>query len=143
MTKAERREYEIVEKFRPFEDRFFVLVERAHAAGIPDTKYRPRVGIDTHWFNPNAGGLVEIDDRYVPTEQLLEGSLAGLVHDISTTMQLRELGDREWDIRLKLEIKELKIWIVTLERAGAPDADLRFLGRVLARLVVAGAGAKR
>ena len=139
MNKAARREREIAEKFQPFNARCEELVARAHAAGVPDTKFLPRKGIDTHWFNHREGGLVEIDDRYVPTEQLLQGRLSELFMDISGTMQLKEAGSRSWSRRLPLYIKQLKLWSAELERAGAPDADLRFLGTLLARLVIAGA----
>jgi len=139
MNKAARRAQEIADQFRPFNARCNELVERAHAAGIPDTKYLPRKGIDTHWFNHREGGLVEIDDRYVPTEQLLQGRLDELFMDISGAMQLKEAGSRSWAHHLDLYVKKLKLWILELERAGAGDADLRFLGHVLARLLIAGA----
>ena len=130
-----RREQEIVEKYRPFDLRCEELVERAHAAGVPDTKYLPRKGVDSHWFNHNGGGLVEINERYHPVDQLLMGRLSELFCDISFSMQLREMDDRDWSDNLDFYLKQLKLWIKELNAAGAPDKDMRFLERLLGRLI--------
>ena len=137
MNQEMRRQQDIAEKFKPFEARCEELVYRAHDTGIPDTKFSPREGIDNHWFNHRKGGLVEIDDRYIPYTYPVPGRLSELLFDISCAMQLREMNSRNWKHNLELLTKELTLWIKELKRLGAPNLDLRFLGNVLERLISA------